>query len=185
MLPENFTGPLGWKIVQSMPINNNGAEKIVYPVRQRGILGAAKIFRERDIWGTKIDRDSKSNQEYRSYQLTKASSLRQYIPTPIEMISDSGEDVGLLVEWRDGLTLVEQYGKVFLSHQIINELETILHRLPESLWLNPDSLTDKNICWDNSSLWLAEPLIVRHQSLAGWKATVEESMSYLYQNYCR
>ncbi|EKD80440.1 MAG: hypothetical protein ACD_40C00092G0001 [uncultured bacterium] len=101
------------------------------------------------------------------------------------MISDHGSDVGLIIDWRNGLTLVEGYGRIFLSHQIIGQLEIVLCNLPEELWLNPDTLSDKNIGLDGKTIWLAEPRLQKYNNFAHWKLIVDESVNYLYQNYCR
>jgi len=187
MLPDQFTSQRGWEVDQTIPINKNGVEKIVYPVRKKGVLCAAKIYRNTNSSsGDRVNKVKESRHEFQSYLLTKRSSLENYIPAPFEMIQDDrGNDTGLLVEWKSGTELVEGYRRIYIPHAEISILENILLNLPENIWLNADSISESNVCWDGNQLWLAEPELRKFSSSSIWESVVKWQMKYFHENYCR
>lgn len=183
MLPERVTGIMGWSVDRRYDIHD-GAEKIVYPVRKEGMLYAAKIYRLKNASSyDQIDREASSRKEFRAYTVTSQSGMARYIPPPVEMIQDaSGKDVGLLVTWKDGDVLADIY-KQCLDRELIEEMRGILLGLPKPLWLDADSLSEANVGWDGSGLWLAEPKISTYKNSGYWKDMVNHQMDLLVESY--
>lgn len=191
MLPENLKEKGVFELHPNLPINERGREKVVYPVvLKNGVLCAAKIYRPRDRSDDEIiDCVKESRAEYNSYTLThKYPALRQYIPMPIQIIcDDKNQNIGLLVEWRNGEVLRRGYSHVFIPSRILDNFEQVLLGLPKALWLHDDSLSELNVCWNpiREDLWLAEPKLTRYKTVDIWKSRIKSNINYLRKEYTK
>lgn len=164
----------------------DGAEKYVYPVTYNGKLYAAKIYKqENSATFEPIDWKLTSLQEYQAYDVLRTTPLQPYIPIPKGMIqNDNGENIGLLLQWRSGKELNNTTTtRVRIPKNAIDTLEAVLLELPSDTMLDPDCLSESNICWDGKHIWFAELKLSSYESEVNWQDTVRQKMSYLRSEY--
>lgn len=185
MLPENFKHYPRWEIDPDIPVQE-GAEKNVFCFVIDGRRYAAKLYRDDDDFGEPIDKAARAEQEFYSHQEIRTSSLKPYVPKPKQLIHDhSHNPIGLLVEWRDGKILGDNYGSVRVPRQSVLNLQQELLRLTEYFWLDSDSFSAYNLGWDGQRLWMAEPKLAIYTNHDLWQKTVIYILKDVLDNYCR
>jgi hypothetical protein len=184
MLPELFKQPNSiYHVDNSLP-KKIGNEKIIWPVRKNGVLFVAKIFKNFDVNGKSIDKEKSAKHEFDSYLKLSNSAISKFVPAPIELIKgDDGKTNGLLVSWRFGVPISNLYDEVSISKELFNDLRQSVLQLSKGQLFEADALSEENVCYDGSSLWLAELQLKSYPSYSKFKSMVNFYIDTLISDY--
>ena len=173
------------QLVDGVPPNTVGSEKIVYKVTDGMHIFAAKIFRRHNVAdNSPINRSKRAQEEFTAYHRYRDSTIAQYVPFPVDLIREHNKPVGLLVEWKDGQPIREYYHRTPVPVELINVLEQHLLTLPEDLWIGQDCMDAYNICLGPQGLWFAELMYNDHlYSLQEYRQEVYRWMDILREEY--
>lgn len=162
-----------------------GAEKRVYKIFEDGNPYALKIFKSQIPGNDNVNRDFEAKREYDDHVLLQRTALADLVPKVKRLAKTRlGYAFGLVVEWRDGISL-ETLGPVLRPSQIADLEQKILSTIQFGVQANVDMYSEGNLMVDGSSLWIAECRLIplRHDDVNLYRQNVLNKMQFLKNNY--
>jgi hypothetical protein len=145
------------------PAAREGCEKRVTQFVDGTQILAAKIFHEKNSRGELVDREQLAQSELAAYLKFKETPLGVFIPDPVCLLSnESGQTIGLAVEWINGTDLCDTYPDRLLARETIDEFESaLLESASQGIVPDEDMFSDGNllVCRDTGRLFIAECVI--------------------------
>ena len=167
-----------------------GAEKKVFKMQLGSKIVAGKIFFDLDADDNKVDKPLEAVKEFEAYLYFRQSSIGIFIPEPLGFIKNNEGTVGLYVDWRPGIELIDCMNTDNpkpLTSKEVDELENCYMELPGPLFPESDMMSEGNLCFSNNCfprVWLAEcDFASDSYPREKYEAGVKWSMNYLRENY--